>query len=669
MRTTRLAIWCFISSLLPLSAEAGRMLSTEPLDRLTPQGWLADLVQAQERNFTGILDKTAFPFTQGGWGAQPFLRVKNGVTEEFWVPYEQTAYYYDGMIRLGYLLDSAPLLDKARRAVYGTIDRAGDDGLLGPRVVSKEMSRWVQAVFFRAMMAEYEVTRNQAVVEALERHFRNDTVRYTARSLCNIEVLDWLYRETGDDFFKTKALSMLDEPCFGEYTLRQAMERFAADERTEIHAVTFHEFLKLPVLFYDLTGDRRYLDLARAAFAKLDRYHMLPDGVASGEEGLSGRTARSVHEMCNVVDYMWTCSYMLRATGDTQFADRIEYALFNAGLGGITKNFDAHQYYSAPNQVVCTEYSNHTGAYDNSRFAYRQVHRPSCCTGNLNRLLPIYAGAQWMHGEGEYYKMLYGPGEATLTSREGSITVREESAYPFGDKVLLSVVEGEAEMLLHLRIPGWCDRAEVYVNNQKITRAAHDGYFDIHRLWKTGDRIELRFPKQVRLQRWDHEAMVVTCGPLLMALPVESHTVQTDVLTPAIQSFSYKGYTMTPASKWNFALGVADEQDKGYKLIERNIGADENPWTLSPSPLTVVFPGYELAGWQLEYRKIVHSSGSEIFAPVTPGLPARGIMIFALNNATPQLLRLEPYGRTTLRIAMFPFGRVGEVPPEVQAAE
>ena len=77
------------------------MLSTEPLDRLTPQGWLADLMQAQERNFTGILDQTAFPFTQGGWGTQPFLRVKNGVTEEFWVPYEQTAYYYDGMIRLG----------------------------------------------------------------------------------------------------------------------------------------------------------------------------------------------------------------------------------------------------------------------------------------------------------------------------------------------------------------------------------------------------------------------------------------------------------------------------------------------------------------------------------------------------------------------------------------
>ena len=263
-----------------------------------------------------------------------------------------------------------------------------------------------------------------------------------------------------------------------------------------------------------------------------------------------------------------------------------------------------------------------------------------------------------MHGEGEYYKMLYGPGEATLTSREGSITVREESAYPFGDKVLLSVVEERPRCRSTCESPAGATgpRCMSTTRRLRVPRMTDISIFTDS--GRRATRIELLFPKQVRLQRWDHEAMVVTCGPLLMALPVESHTVQTDVLTPAIQSFSYKGYTMTPASKWNFALGVADEQDQGYKLIERNIGADENPWTLSPSPLTVVFPGYELAGWQLEYRKIAHSSGSEIFAPVTPGLPARGIMIFALNNATPQLLRLEPYGRTTLRIAMFPFGRV-----------
>lgn len=669
MKRFWLSIVCTIAAAWSIQA-GDRLLSTEKLDCLTPQGWLGEMMQNQAQNFTGILDKTAFPFTQGGWGSEPFLRVKNGVTEEFWVPYEQTAYYFDGMVRLGYLLDSAPLLDKAKQAVYRTIGQVGTDGLLGPHIVSEDMARWVHAVFFRAMMAEYETTQNEDIISALDRHFRCDTIGYQARSLCNIEILDWLYRVTNDNFFKEKALSMLDERCFEDYTLRQAIEQFAAYDRTEIHAVTFHEFLKLPVFFYDLTGDRKYLDWARAAFEKIDRYHMLPDGVASGEEGLSGRTARSVHEMCNVVDYMWTCSYMLRATGDVQFADRMEAALFNAGLGGITKTFDAHQYYSAPNQIICNEYSNHTGAYDNSRFAYRQVHRPACCTGNLNRMLPVYVGAQWMHNDkGEYFKMLYGPGEAKIVTPKGEITLREESAYPFGNEVVLSVVEGGSKFPLYLRIPGWCNRAELQINGKKIDGAVREGFFYIHRELSVGDRLVLSFPKEVKLQRWDHEAMVVNYGPLLMALPVESRTVQVDVLTPAIQSTSYKGYTMAPVSDWNFVLGVADENDKGYKIIEREIEPGENPWTMSTSPLSIVFPGYILRSWQLEYRKTTTVAGNEIFAPVTPGLPARGVMIYALNNAEPQPLKLVPYGRTTLRISMFPFARLGEIPPEVLAAE
>ena len=665
-------VWLFvIVAICPAGAtEGSRLLATENLDKITPQGWLGEMMRLQEQNFTGILDQTAFPFTQGGWGSEPFLRVKNGVVEEFWVPYEQTAYYFDGMIRLGYLLHSAPLLDKAKRAIYNTIDHAGEDGLLGPRIVSEDMARWVHAVFFRAMIAEYETTQDCDIISALDRHYRNDTAKYTARSLCNIEILDWLYRTTNDRFFKEKALSMLDEPCFEGHTLQQAMEQFASNERTEIHAVTFHEFLKLPILFYDLTGDRKYLDWARAAFEKIDRYHMLPDGVASGEEGLSGRTARSVHEMCNVVDYVWTCTYMLRATGEPQFADRIEAALFNAGLGGITKAFDAHQYYSAPNQIVCNEYSNHTGAYDNSRFAYRQVHRPACCTGNLNRMFPIYVGSQWMHGDkGEYYKMLYGPGEVKIATHDGEVMLREESTYPFGNKVVLSIIEGRARFPLYLRIPGWCEQAEMRVNGQEVEHTVRDGYFYIYREWKAGDRLELLFPKTVKLQRWDHEAMVVNYGPLLMSLPVESRTEQVDVLTPAIQSTSYKGYTMAPVSDWNFALGVVDETDEGYKVIERDIALGENPWTITPSPLSIVFPGYMLRSWQLEYRKIITGAGNEIFAPVTPGLPARGVMIYALNNTRPQSLELEPYGRTTLRISMFPFAKLGEIPPEVLAAD
>ena len=188
MRTLCLVIVCMMVAFAPERAKGGRLLLTEPLDCLTPQGWLGEMMRSQERNFTGILDNTAFPFTQGGWGAEPFLRVKNGVTEEFWVPYEQTAYYFDGMIRLAHLLHSASLLDKAQKTIYQTIAQAGDDGFSGPRIVSEDMARWVYAVFFRGLMAEYEATYNEKIIKALDCHYRNDTVRYTARSLCNIEV-------------------------------------------------------------------------------------------------------------------------------------------------------------------------------------------------------------------------------------------------------------------------------------------------------------------------------------------------------------------------------------------------------------------------------------------------------------------------------------------------
>ena len=60
--------WLFvIVAICPAGAtEGSRLLATENLDKITPQGWLGEMMRLQEQNFTGILDQTAFPFTQGG---------------------------------------------------------------------------------------------------------------------------------------------------------------------------------------------------------------------------------------------------------------------------------------------------------------------------------------------------------------------------------------------------------------------------------------------------------------------------------------------------------------------------------------------------------------------------------------------------------------------------
>lgn len=638
-------------------------------NRVNPTGWLSDMLDNQSKNYTGNLVNVGFPFNQGGWGSNPFMRTKKGVSYGFWVPYEQTAYYYDGMLRCGLICNDSTLLAPSRAAIYNSINQAkNNNGVIGAEISIGEMRRWPHAVFFRAFMAEYESTYNPIVLEALEQHYHNDTVKFVGRDLCNIEILTWLYHTTGDNFYKQKVLSY-EDAIFKE-GLEPIIQDFASDKRQEVHAVTFYEFLKIPICYYELTGKRKYIDMVRNAFSKADKYSMLPDGITSGEEGLSGNTSINTHEMCNVIDYMWTCSYMLRLTQEVEWSERIERALFNAGLGGITKNFDAHQYYSAPNQIACAEHSSIVSTYTTSRMSYRQIHRPPCCTGNLNRMLPIYAGSQWLSdGEKNIYKMLYGAGKAQFKLSGQDVELEEQSNYPFGNTILLTVAKGSGRFTLHLNIPTWSVSPEVKVNGATQKNVISGQVYAISREFKQGDKIEISLPKKAQFKRWNYESMVVNYGPLLFALPVQGTKEQIDVLTPKLQAKSYKGYEMVATSTWNYILGVNDEADSNLKVIERELKEGENPWNSLSSPIEIVVPAFKDNAWTPEYKKTTTSSGDEIYSMVTPKIPARGAMIYALNGLKPQAITLVPYGRTLLRISMFPFWKQGYISPEILATD
>ena len=128
----------------------------------------------------------------------------------------------------------------------------------------------------------------------------------------------------------------------------------------QMHGVTFCEELKLPVLLYAYTGDKRYLDLALNAQRKAERDDVLPDGVPASAEALVGSAnVINSHETCDIADYTWTLGYFLMTTGEAKWADKIEKAVFNACPGTITKDFKALQYFSSVNQVIATGNSNH----------------------------------------------------------------------------------------------------------------------------------------------------------------------------------------------------------------------------------------------------------------------------------------------------------------------
>ena len=136
-------------------------------------------------------------------------------------------------------------------------------------------------------------------------------------------------------------------------------ERVFANTPIHAHGVTYIEKAKLPALLYMHTGNPDYLYFALAAQERIFSHHMLIDGIPSTSEDYRETTSLDSHETCDISDHTWTWGYLLMATGDGVWGDRIERACFNAGLGAIKKDWRAHQYFSCPNQVLATQSSCH----------------------------------------------------------------------------------------------------------------------------------------------------------------------------------------------------------------------------------------------------------------------------------------------------------------------
>ena len=70
------------------------------------------------------------------------------------------------------------------------------------------------------------------------------------------------------------------------------------------------------------------------------------DGLHNSAEELLSNGVDRQHETCNISDFSWSQNYMFEATGNAEYPDKIEKCVWNAGLGSVTEDFKAAQYFS-----------------------------------------------------------------------------------------------------------------------------------------------------------------------------------------------------------------------------------------------------------------------------------------------------------------------------------
>ena len=350
----------------------------------------------------------SYPFDSCCWAGNLEMSKNPHDWGSDWWRFEQSAYYVDGFSKLGYLIRDPELMAKGKANVDYVLDHPlppMPDYVYGWRRIHPEGGRpegrlgregesmgWPFDVFFRTMKTYYEATGDPRVPAALEKNYLTYTPEELSegRYIINIEGILWTYALTGNP-----RLLELAEAVWA--LVPRNMDQYLSDRPMAGHGVTVCETLKLPMLLYAFTGKEIYKEAALKGDRKMEDLNMLVDGIISSSEGLAGVASLASHETCDISDYTWTTGYYLMVTGDASFADRLERAIYNAGFGAVTKDVKAMQYFSCPNQFLCTGSSNHND-YKKAKtwMAYRSAHEVECCIGNQHRYFPNFASRMWM---------------------------------------------------------------------------------------------------------------------------------------------------------------------------------------------------------------------------------------------------------------------------------
>lgn len=653
MRTKQLIVSCalFLSPLAGFCQSKYKIIPEPPYSKytllspteITTKGWLHQFLEYQKTGLTGHIEDAGYPFNTGMWTAE----INNGNNEIYWWPYEQSGYFVDGCLKAGYLLRDTFLINKAKKQVNYVLNENNADGRLGPQDLKGRWNKWPYTGFLRSFMTEYTVNHDPRIVDAMLKHYSTYKGEEFADELdlCNAEEMCWLYGISGDK----KMLQMAESAYATFKSDRKYRDRdgrdinFASDMVPNYHGVVYIEIVKIPAILYSYTGKKEYLDEALHGISQMEKYDMLVSGVPSSTEHLNGISETAGHETCNLSTIPYTYGYMLQITGDAAWADKIEKAVFNAGIGAITKDFRSEQYFSAPNQFIATMASNHLG-YNDARMAFLPGHDTECCTGNVNRFMPYYIDLMWLATKDDgIAAALFGPGEieTKVGVAKKPVKIIETTKYPFEEKVDFTVnTKDPVKFPFQLRIPAWCKAPSISINGKKLAADIKPGqFYTINRTFNNGDHVELSLPMHVTISNWPHDGVAVERGPIVYSYPIPA---KVDTVSNYKKSTAaFPGTEYRPDGAWNYSLIVKNADD--VQVIKNS--SYKYPWNAKVAPVILKVPAEKLTNWKLHPSK--DSKGEPTLQ--TSAFPANRD-----STGKKQYIDLVPYGSTFLRVTVFP---------------
>lgn len=373
-----------------------------------------------------------------------------------------------------------------------------------------------QALDILSHLSDWYITWTEKAAET------NPHAVYAGEEAGMLEVWAQLYQLTKDEKYLTLAKRYADAGLF-----RKLKE--GKDSLTNCHANASIPFTHGAAKMYEITGGSDWLEVIKLFWkvAVTDRGMFSTTGMNAGEfwvpPHMQGHfLGSSDQEFCTVYNMVRTASYLLKYTGEAQYADYIERALYNGFLAQQNAQTGMPAYFLP------------LGAGSRKKWGTR-TRDFWCCHGTMVQAQTLYPELVWFTDGDKITAAQYIPSEFTAEMNGANVTVSQTTGMKYYNDQAFFDEKDDGQMsrwllkfsvkcdkpvrfTLSLRVPEWAKGVELEVNGKNTAAPVKDGWLDITADWQN-DSVQVFFPSELRAETLPDmpELMSVVDGPIVLA--------------------------------------------------------------------------------------------------------------------------------------------------------
>ena len=373
-----------------------------------------------------------------------------------------------------------------------------------------------QALDILSHLSDWYITWTEKAAET------NPHAVYAGEEAGMLEVWAQLYQLTKDEKYLTLAKRYADAGLF-----RKLKE--GKDSLTNCHANASIPFTHGAAKMYEITGDSDWLEVIKLLWkvAVTDRGMFSTTGMNAGEfwvpPHMQGHfLGSSDQEFCTVYNMVRTASYLLKYTGEAQYADYIERALYNGFLAQQNAQTGMPAYFLP------------LGAGSRKKWGTK-TRDFWCCHGTMVQAQTLYPELVWFTDGDKITAAQYIPSEFTAEMNGANVTVSQTTGMKYYNDQAFFDEKDDGQMsrwllkfsvkcdkpvrfTLSLRVPEWAKGVELEVNGKNTAAPVKDGWLDITADWQN-DSVQVFFPSELRAETLPDmpELMSVVDGPIVLA--------------------------------------------------------------------------------------------------------------------------------------------------------